>query len=441
MTRLKARSGGPRRWPDVMIGVLVLALLGGFGALLLEQRPRSVAQAPAEAPATVVIPASPGTVSEVPTPQTPSQSDRAAQPVPQAPATAASGAQAPAPQTLPVQTPPAQPSAARSPEAQRAQTPASQGARTAEQPQGSGTAPTTTPAPSTSVQATPAPPATSAPAPPQAAAPQTAAATEIPPVPAPPPVGPLTTLPLPENAAPVPAPTPTPASPQVPANPQAPAGTGASPRAGGAVAASAARTPLRSDYRISLGSFGSEGAARSRTAGVSGLGYTVYPIDIGSGYVAQVGPFADEATARQALADIQRAYPGALLYRPRERAAQTEADRVSAPAADSGSDTPAQTAPDPQSAAAQTAPGQETATPAAQAPAPSGPRYLQVGAFDREESAQRLVGMLRDAGFAPTVSAPPEGKVTVLVGPYSGDALLSAEGRLDNAGMDHFRVR
>jgi hypothetical protein len=49
--------------------------------------------------------------------------------------------------------------------------------------------------------------------------------------------------------------------------------------------------------------------------------------------------------------------------------------------------------------------------------------------------------MLRDAGFAPTVSAPPEGKVTVLVGPYSGDALLRAEGRLDTAGMDHFRVR
>ena len=465
MTRLKARSGGPRRWPDVMIGVLVLALLGGFGALLLEQRPRPVAQVPetAEPSTTVVIPASPGTVSELPTPQTGATTAQTgmaqtttdqtgtgqttagqtttgqttSQPTTSQTATAQTGqgqtsaaqssatqSQAQTGQTAQTQTGTATDQTAQSSQTQPAQTQSSQ-AQTAQgqtqQGQTSGSATTST---TTSNG--------------------TAAATEIPPVPATPPVGPLTTLPLPENAQPVqPSVTTDTTQGQTQTQDQTPATT-AAPRAGGAVAASAARTPLRSDYRISLGSFASERTVRTQTAGVSGLGYTVYPINIGDGYVAQVGPFADEATARQALADIQRASPGALLYRPRERAAQTEADRVSIPA--TGSDTSAQTGSDTQGAATQdtatqTAPSQEASTPAAQAPAPSGPRYLQVGAFDREESAQRLVGMLRDAGFAPTVSAPPEGKVTVLVGPYSGDALLRAEGRLDSAGMDHFRVR
>lgn len=64
-----------------------------------------------------------------------------------------------------------------------------------------------------------------------------------------------------------------------------------------------------------------------------------------------------------------------------------------------------------------------------------------MGAFDRVESAQNLVSTLRDIGLAPTVNNPPDKKTTVLVGPYSGDALLRAEARLDNAGLDHFRVR
>ncbi|MFC6659408.1 SPOR domain-containing protein [Deinococcus multiflagellatus] len=79
--------------------------------------------------------------------------------------------------------------------------------------------------------------------------------------------------------------------------------------------------------------------------------------------------------------------------------------------------------------------------PAEPAPAPDGPTYLQVGAFDRVESAQNLVQQLRDLGYAPTVNAPEGRKVTVLVGPYTGDALQRTEGRLSANGLDHFRVR
>ncbi len=186
------------------------------------------------------------------------------------------------------------------------------------------------------------------------------------------------------------------------------------------------------------------------------LGYTVYPIDLGDQVVAQVGPFADEATARQALADIQRVYPRALLYPPRNRsltggsasgAASTRetstGESTVTPATptqtQNTSDTPSEVqAPEAPPAAPPAAAATPTTPPA---PAPSGPVYLQVGAFDRVESAQRLVGLLRDQGYAPTVNAPDSGKVTVLIGPFSGEAVTEAEEKLNANGFDHFRVR
>ncbi|GGS13490.1 SPOR domain-containing protein [Deinococcus knuensis] len=189
-------------------------------------------------------------------------------------------------------------------------------------------------------------------------------------------------------------------------------GTAVAARPEGAVATSEARVPLRSDYRITLGTFSSAAAAQNAAAAVQGLGYTVYPIDVGTQVVAQIGPFADEQSARQALADVHRAYPSALLYPPR---------------AQSGAATPATPA---------------ATTPAATPPAPSGPTYLQVGAFDRVESAQNLVQQLRDLGYNPTVNAPEGKKVTVLVGPYENpDALTRTETRLATNGLDSFRIR
>ncbi|MDL2345963.1 SPOR domain-containing protein, partial [Deinococcus sp. MIMF12] len=85
------------------------------------------------------------------------------------------------------------------------------------------------------------------------------------------------------------------------------------------MAPSEERTPLRSDYRISLGTFGSEAEARRAASGVSDAGYPVYIIDLGSQVVAQVGPYGDETTARRALADIQPRAPRAVLYAPRGR--------------------------------------------------------------------------------------------------------------------------
>ncbi len=415
MTRPRSTKTAPGRWPDVMIGVLTLALLGGFGALLLEQnKPAPVAAVP---PSNTDIPASPGTVPEPAVVQPPA-TPPATQATTQQPGTQQ-------PNTPAAQTPPQTAASATSqPQGQPNQT------ATATPAQGTTPPATTTQTPGTTGTTTPANPAGST----------LAQTQEIPPVPKAPEVPPIKPPVLPEPKTPAQTAnstastnTPTTQAPatqtnttpaQTATNPAATATPAVAARSGGAVATSANRTPLRSDYRISLGSFSTRRTVQTQTSGVSGLGYTVHSIDLGDQYVAQVGPFADEATARQALADIQRAYPGALLYRPKAKAS------AEASSSDSSETT---------SAASGNA--ESSATERPRAAAPSGPTYLQVGAFDRVESAQTLVNTLKDNGFAPTVNNPPDRKTTVMVGPYSGDALLRAESRLDNAGLDHFRVR
>lgn len=354
-------ASSPRRWPDLLIGLLVALLLVGFALLLFrpESRPATnTGAAPAEpGGAATTVPAAPGASS----PETSPPADA----VPPAPGVAST----PAPDTAPTGPAPTEPAAAELTE-----------------PPTIAAAPEITQAPQTST-------------PPEAA--DTAPATS------------------PDAGA----------QPSAqPATPDDNAATTAAPRSGGAVATSERRTPLRSDYRITLGTFTSGEVARARTAGVSALGYTVYPIDLGSQVVAQVGPFADESSARQALADIQRAYPGALLYPPRNRSLSSGSTPSAAAPSSESSPGPASAAP-------------ARAAAATPAPAPSGPTYLQVGAFDRVESAQRLVGQLRDLGYSPTVNAPEGRKVSVLVGPFTGDALTRTEQRLSSSGLDHFRVR
>ena len=336
----------PRRWPDLLIGLLVLLLLGGFGTLLLRGNPQG-------APAA-------GTDSSAASTDTPAEAT-----IPGAPGTTETG--------------------------------------------GITTAPITA-VPSTDTPAAPT----------GETAPQDSAVTDAPIIEAAPIGTPETTADPAAGASTDADETDPDAADQTPATAGGPA-----PRAEGAVATSESRVPLRSDYRITLGTFSSAAAAQNAAAPVQGIGYTVYPIDVGEQVVAQIGPFADEQSARQALADVQRAYPGAVLYPPRNQPAAA---------------TPAPATPTPATSAAPAA----TPTPSAPATpaAPSGPTYLQVGAFDRVESAQNLVQQLRDLGYAPTVSAPEGRKVTVLVGPYENpDALTRTEARLATNGLDSFRVR
>lgn len=419
------------RWPDLLIGLLVVLLLAGFALLLLGQGREAVtatAPPPPVAEELPDIPAAPGTDLGTDLMEEAAPAPEASTTATPEETTATPAAEAAAPRE---ETPAARPSTP--PAAQPTPAPSAASPSSAA-PEAS--APAASPATSTGTPAT-------APAPEDA--PAVVAATPIPAAPPPPPV-PEVTLPQPETTVPLPPPAaqaPSAAGEGTRSEPSpststsnAPTSSAAPARSGTVVAPSEERTPLRSDYRISLGTFGSEAEARRAAAGVADAGYPVYVIDLGNQVVAQVGPYADETTARRALADIQPRAPRAVLYAPRGRSLTgggSETTQANAPAPATA---PAETAAPPEAA-----PAEPEAPATAQAPAPSGPVYLQVGAFDRQESAGRLVGMLRDLGFSPTVNAPEGRKVTVLVGPYSGEALLEAERKLDANGHDHFRIR
>lgn len=395
-------SSGRSRLPDVMIGGLALILLSGFGMLLVGQRQpvqtETVEVTPIETPP--VIPGAPGNKATVnkDTMTAPTPSTTAATSEPQA--------STPTPTTTPT-------------------TEANTAATTSAQPQAEAVTPQTPPATTEPQEATPQTPTTTTTLP-------TTPTTTVPVVPAEPIKAAPAEPELPDPAAQIPAPT-TPATQPTTATPTAqpeatattPTAPATAPAPAKAVPTSEQRTPLRSDYRISLGSFQNTATAQSNTQSVAQLGYTIHPIDLGSEVVAQVGPFADEASAQQALAQIRQTYPNAILYPPRNRSLSQ------------GNTAPAQAAaPATNQIQTQTAPA--VATPA---PAPSSPTYLQVGAFDRQEGAQKMVQSLRDLGYIPTVVAPNGGRVSVRVGPYTGDALLRTEKRLSDNGYDHFRVR
>ena len=380
------------RWPELLVGALSLAVVAGLGGLLLSERLGSRQTAETQPQVTTsAIPSSPGTVTEAAAPaaSTPSESTTSKSQSAQA------GSIPPAPASPPVAKIP--PPVLPEPE------------------------PIATPAPATSAPATTAP--TQTPAQGQTA-PQNQTSVNA--------------------AAPAQSPAQTPPQTQATPTPaNEPATPTAVPRAGGAVAPSEQRTPLRSDYRVMLGTFGSRASLQAATAQVSALGYTVYAIDLGNQFVAQVGPYANEATGREAVADIRRVYGRAELYLPRGQtpsatAAASQTSQAQAPAAEAAESVSSAPA---QETATTPAPPQAAEAPATPAPAPSGPTYLQVGAFNNPEGAQRFVEQLRAQGFVPSVNAPAGGKVTVLVGPFTGDALLQAEGQLDRAGLEHFRLR
>ena len=399
--RPRRSAAGLRRWPEFTAAGLVLALGLGLGSLLLDGQ-RAPQEVVVAAPPTSAIPVSPGAVTGASSSATASAASPAAQTtagtIPPAPATPPAPKipppVLPEPRRLPAPPTPAKPEA----EASAAAAPASQpAAAEAQKPETQAPEAQRTETQRTEAQAPT--PAAAPPAQPQAEAPATSGTG------------------TPAQSEPAPTPAPAAGAPAVPP--------------------SAQRTPLRSEYRVMLGTFGSEAALRSATAGVGALGYTVYAIDLGNQFVAQVGPFPDEATGQQAAADIRRAYARAELYPPRGRTLQNPA-QAAAQAPTSAPDTAASAASAPADESAQQAEAADTPAPL---PAPAGPVYVQVGAFNNVEGAQRFVEQLRAQGFTPSVNAPETGKVTVLLGPLSGDALLAAEGRLDAAGLDHFRLR
>lgn len=183
-----------------------------------------------------------------------------------------------------------------------------------------------------------------------------------------------------------------------------------------ATASASAEEP---SYRVGVGAFGNADNAQRLAQQFQAAGYPVLLGEQGDLTIVLVGPYATEAEARR-VADQVRAGnfgvpdPTVYLYQPDDATAATSA--ASAPAAPAAA---------------------EPATSAAPAPAASGGRYLQVGAYATRESSLPQRARLEGMGF--TVAEVQEGNfLKLLVGPYSGSDLSDAQSRLAAEGIENF---
>lgn len=204
-----------------------------------------------------------------------------------------------------------------------------------------------------------------------------------------------------------------------------PSGAGTAP-----ANAAATATTGESSYRVAVGAFGNPDNAQRLANTFQAAGYPVLLGTQGNLTIVLVGPYDTEAQARS-IADRVKAgnfgVTDATVYRyDPEGAGGTTA--ATTPATQTAQTTTAPTTP--QSDAGATAPAQAAATSATA-------KYLQVGAYGSRQSALPQIERLQGLGFQVTERT--EGTLLkLLVGPYEGAALNEAKARLDAAGIESF---
>ncbi len=233
---------------------------------------------------------------------------------------------------------------------------------------------------------------------------------------------------LPPSGAPASTPTTsTPAAQPVTPPPSQPTASAATPAP---AAAAATATAEGSSYRVSVGAFGNADNAQRLAASFQSAGYPVLLGTQGDLTIVLVGPYETEAQARTVAGRIKEgdfdvADPTVYLYEPdgSGAGAAPAAPATAAPAVTQAT-TPAVTqATTPASAPATTAEGDG--------------RYLQVGAYGSRESALPQIGRLQELGFQVTERTEGS-LLKILVGPYKGSALAEAQARLTSAGIESF---
>ncbi|GGJ30472.1 SPOR domain-containing protein [Deinococcus roseus] len=192
------------------------------------------------------------------------------------------------------------------------------------------------------------------------------------------------------------------------------ASTGATQTAQPAVRVITGRSPTKQDYRISAGLYQTEAQANTIADKIKALGYPSYVFPSKDDtYVVLIGPFVNRNDADVAVGQIQAAHQNLFVYAPQNPTANAETGTTNS-----------------------------TSTAASSATTPSGPMYVQVGAYKRADSAVPAIDQLRSLGFAPTLRTDPNGMVRVVVGPFSGSDLQSAQAKLKEAGYaDAFQIR
>ncbi len=202
--------------------------------------------------------------------------------------------------------------------------------------------------------------------------------------------------------------------------------TTTAPATASAGATSGTVSNVESAYRIVVGSFGNADNAQRRAQDFADAGFPAFTATQGDLTLALVGPYDTQNEAESAFNRIQteglEAAP--LLFAP----AGATSDAAATETSDGAALTPA--TPDP--ATTQTPVDADVVS----TDVVSGD-YLQTGAYGSSASAQPQRERLEGLGF--NVSEVTEGSfVKLLVGPFSADELAGAQSRLSAQGIDYF---
>ncbi len=233
------------------------------------------------------------------------------------------------------------------------------------------------------------------------------------------------------------APTPTePAAPAAPPSDPAPVVVAPAPAPAPAPTAPlpSAATDPEAPFRVSVGAFGNPDNAARQADTFRSAGYPVFTGTQGDLTIVLVGPYQAEADAAAVAARIRAGGFGVapVIYRfqPDATAAASSTPAPSAPAEPPPAEPPPAATP-----AAEPTPT-PAALPAA-APSATVGRYLQVGAFASAQSAQPLRAQLEGLGFAAS-EVVEDGLVKLLVGPFDEASMSAARQRLEAQGIQNF---
>lgn len=197
-------------------------------------------------------------------------------------------------------------------------------------------------------------------------------------------------------------------------------------------------------YRVSVGAYGNIDNAQRQLETFRTAGYPVFLGTQGNLNIVLVGPYDSEVEARGVAQRISQSDLG--VSDPTVYLLEADDDATTPAATTPAATTPAATTPTattPAAPAAAVTP--PVATPAASPPASaqtnatptSGDRYLQVGAYGSRDSSQPQRDRLEALGFV--VSERLESDlVKLLIGPFDNTGLANAQSRLQAAGIESF---
>lgn len=207
-------------------------------------------------------------------------------------------------------------------------------------------------------------------------------------------------------------------------------------------------------FRVSVGAFGDAANAERQAERFRSAGYPVFIGRQGQFHIVLVGPYSQEDEARRVAGEISEGDFGIepVIYRFQPDGT-TRAGTVSASGApfasveDAQADASAEATDSAGASSEGAAEGAEGASqgsseasadaPAAAPIASNGGRLLQVGAYADVESAEPQVQRLESLGLTAR-RLQENGMVKLVVGPFSGEALEDARTVLTGAGIDFF---